>query len=405
MRRFLSGSLAAIDALALVAIGYGLLLVPALIVWAVQFGFTVDPVGFAKLSASLWLLGHGVDITVIVDPVLSASLGLGPTPDPVRLSIALLGIGLLNVQLGLRAGRRAALADDPNVSLVVATAVTAALAGVMVVLSGSTVSLPSRPQGVLLPTAVVATSMVIGCVLEQRRRGESPLLEELARRVRWYRLDTIAQRDLGASLAGGLKVAAGVLTVAGLALAVSIALSYASVVGVYQSLQGGLLGGTIVTALQLIALPNLVVWAASWITGAGFAIGTGTAVSPAGTLLGPVPGLPLLAAVPQPAGQWGLAVVLIPLLMAFVVSMMIRQRHDKYSSPARLNVLLSISAGMATVAAGTLALLAWWSGGAIGPGRMAQVGPNPMLVFACTFGLVFVGAFVGGAAGRATVNK
>lgn len=405
MKRVLSGLLAAIDALAIVGLGLSVALIPAAIIWAVQFGFAADFSSFFQFSANIWLLGHGVDVTVQLDPVLSASLGLGAAVEPLRLTIALLGIGLLTAQLGLRAGRRAALADAPLASYVTAIVVVALLSAGLTFAAASPMSLPSRPQGVLLPTAVVAVSMFIGLVLEQRRRGDGGWLETIGNRLNWTRLDLVTRRDITASLAGGVAVTAAVLSVAGLAVAVMIALNYAGVVGMYQSLHGGVLGGTVLTLGQLVLLPNFVIWAAAWIVGAGFSIGLGTAVSPAGTLLGPVPGIPMFAAVPQVSGQWGYLVLLVPVLIAFVVAMVLRQRHDRYSSPARAKVVFGVAFGIAAVVAVLLGLASWWAGGAIGPGRMSMIGPDPFMVAAWSFGLVFVGAVVGGYAGRLTATK
>lgn len=406
MRRVLSASLAIIDALAIVAVGLAVALIPATILWGVQFGFAADFSGFFKFSENIWLLGHGVDVTVTLDPVVSAQLGFGAAVEPIRLTIALLGIGLLTAQMGLRAGRRASLADAPVTSYWAAVIVVAFLSTGIVLTAASPLSLPSRPQGALLPTAVVAVSMFIGAVLEQRRRGDDTWLDAFGRKISWVRtMSTVMKRDLAASLAGGVAVAASILTVAGLALAVMIALNYATVVGLYQSLHGGILGGSVVTLAQLVLLPNFVVWAAAWIVGAGFSIGIGTAVSPAGTLLGPVPGLPLFGAIPQVTGQWGFVVLLIPVLFAFIVAMVLRQRHDRYSSPATASVIFGLAFGIAFVAAAILALLSWWAGGAIGPGRMASVGPNPLAVAGWTGVLVFIGASVGGYAGRLTATK
>lgn len=406
MRRVLSASLAIIDALAIVAVGLAVALIPATILWGVQFGFAANFAGFFVFSENMWLLGHGVDVTVMLDPVLSAQLGLGAAVEPIRITIVLLGIGLLTAQMSLRAGRRAALADAPVTSYVAAVVVVAVLSAGIVFTAASSLSLPSRPQGVLLPTAIVAVSMFIGVVLEQRRRGDDGWLDQIGRRISWLRtLSAVTKRDLGASLAGGVAVAASILTVAALALAVMIALNYATVVGLYQSLQAGILGGSVVTLAQLVLLPNFVIWAAAWIVGAGFSIGAGTAVSPAGTLLGPVPGLPLFGAVPQVTGQWGFIVLLVPLLVSFVVAMVLRQRHDRYSSPATAGVIFGLAFGIAVVTAAILALLSWWAGGAIGPGRMTSVGPDPLAVAGWTAALVFIGASVGGYAGRLTATK
>ena len=47
---------------------------------------------------------------------------------------------------------------------------------------------------------------------------------------------------------------------------------------------------------QLALVPNALVWAASYALGAGFVMGAGSVVAPAGTELGMLPGLPLLGA-------------------------------------------------------------------------------------------------------------
>lgn len=404
MKRVLSGLLAALDALAIVGLGLAVTLIPATIIWAVQYGFAADFFGFARFSANVWLLGHGVDVTVQLDPVLSASLGLGSTVEPLRLTIALLGIGLLTAQLGLRAGRRAALADDPLASFITAIVVTALLSAAITLAAASPLALPSRPQGVLLPTAVVGVSMFLGLVLEQRRRGEVSWVEQFGRTLGWSKLGVVTRRDIVASLAGGVAVTVAILCAAGIGLAIMIALNYATVVGIYQSLQGGVLGGSVITLAQLVLLPNFVIWAAAWIVGAGFAIGAGTAVSPAGTVLGPIPALPLFGSVPQVSGQWGFITLLIPVLLAFIVALVLRQRHDRYSSPAQSRVVFGLAAGIAAVVALILGLLSWWAAGAIGPGRMATVGPDPVMVMAWTFALVFLGAVVGGYAGRVTTQ-
>ncbi|MFM6975018.1 MAG: DUF6350 family protein [Agromyces sp.] len=405
MRRFLSGLLTALDAVVIVGLGYAVALVPATIIWGIQFGFAADFSGFARFSSNIWLLGHGVDVTVQLDSGLAAFFGIAGGATSVRVSIALLGIGLLTAQLSLRAGRRAALADDPLASYLSAIVVTALLSALITFTAASPLALPSRPQGILLPTLVVAAAMAFAIDREQSRLGAPVWREAVLARVRWTRIDPVLRRDIVAALAGAAAVVGAILTVAGLALAVALAGNYAAVVGVYQSLQAGVLGGIIVTLVQLIVLPNLVVWAASWIVGAGFSIGAGTAVSPGGTVLGAIPALPVFSAIPQAPGVWAFAVLLVPITAGFLIAMFIRQRHDAFSSPARSRVIFGL-AGMLGLASGImLGLLAWWSAGAIGPGRMLQVGPSGLAVLLWTTLTVGLGAVVGGYAGRATASK
>jgi hypothetical protein len=55
---------------------------------------------------------------------------------------------------------------------------------------------------------------------------------------------------------------------------------------------------------------------------------------------------------------------------------------------------------MGIVAGALLGLLAWWSAGAMGPGRLAVVGPNPLLVGALAAAEIGVAAALGMLAGR-----
>ena len=62
---------------------------------------------------------------------------------------------------------------------------------------------------------------------------------------------------------------------------------------------------------------------------------------------------------------------------------------------------LAVGFGAAAAAATVLGLLAWWSGGAAGPGRLAEVGPDPWPVAAVAALTAGLGAIVGGYAARA----
>jgi putative intracellular protease/amidase len=87
-------------------------------------------------------------------------------------------------------------------------------------------------------------------------------------------------------------------------------------------LSPGLLGSALLGLAALSYLPNAVIWAMAYMLGPGFAFGVGTVVAPAGTLLGPLPVFPMLAALPAgspgphpaPAAWTGLAVLAVPYL-------------------------------------------------------------------------------------------
>src|SRR5690606_24741878 len=108
-----------------------------------------------------------------------------------------------------------------------------------------------------------------------------------------------------AESARGAAVAVVAIAGAGaLGVAVMTVLRGGEVVALFESARVDALGATILTLGHLAYLPTLVVWAASWLAGPGFAVGVGTAVSPAGTQLGVVPGIPVLGLLPENSSIW-----------------------------------------------------------------------------------------------------
>lgn len=380
MNRSLTALFAALEALLVVAIGVGIPLVPLTILWAFQYGLQVDWIVFWRAAADIWLLGSGVDVRMTLDPTIATALGFPAAGDPFVLTIALLGFGLLTVLLGARAGRR--IGETPhNTTGIVAAIVTFGILSFAVTLS--TLFAAARPslwQGTLLPTLVFSVGLGIGVSLSARHRPPTVAGwgERHARAViDGWRADVRA--ILSAALragtaAGAIVVAASALLVAALVLA-----GYAKIVSLYEGLHAGVLGGIALTVGQLAILPNVVLWASSWLVGPGFAIGTGSSVTPFATSLGPVPAIPVLGALPAGEFSWGYLGVLIPVLAGFLVALVVRPRL--VAVVGRSPVALVVGGLAIGVVGGiVLGLLAWFSSGAAGPGRLVDVGPSPWLV-------------------------
>lgn len=146
-------------------------------------------------------------------------------------------------------------------------------------------------------------------------------------------------------------------------------------------------------ALCLLLVPNAVVLSGAYLLGPGFAVGTGTVVSPTVVLLGPVPMVPLLAALPDngPVPAWTPWLVVVPALAAAVAAGRAQHRQP---SPRWDHVAVRGAGGgvLAGLATGVLAAL---SGGAVGPGRMQQVGPAAFDVLVHAVTALGVGALLG----------
>ncbi|MBG6055552.1 hypothetical protein IWX81_001975 [Salinibacterium sp. CAN_S4] len=373
MNRQLTALFAAFEAILVVAIGVAIPLVPLTLLWGIQFGLAIDWAVFWRVSVDTWLLGHGVDIAMTLDPVTAAQLGLPAAGEPFTLTIALLGFALLTVLLGIRAGRRVAETRHRILGELVSLA-TFALASFAVTFTAlHPDATPSLVQGTLLPTLVFAVGMAIGV---RRTRN---LQDDRGSSIRDWINDWPAsvRAIVVTALRGGAAAAASVVTLAAVLTAAAILLSYARIITLYEGLHTEVLGGVTITLAQLALLPNLVIYTASWLVGPGFALGTGSAVSPLATQLGPVPAIPVLGALPPEALAFGFVGLLVPVVAGFLVGAILGPGARKKLGRGQLAL---VAVGIGLVGGVVLGLLAWASTGAAGPGRLQDVGPDPLAV-------------------------
>ncbi|GAA2889815.1 DUF6350 family protein [Nonomuraea rubra] len=178
------------------------------------------------------------------------------------------------------------------------------------------------------------------------------------------------------ALTVGTAVATALLLVAGFVLVlIAVVLNFDQVEELSGVLSPGFVGGVLLALLQLLYLLNAVIWAFSYIAGPGFAIGADTLVAPTGVQLGTVPSLPLLGALPEsgPVPAWMMAVVAVPFAAGAVAGVMVARisPSPSYEAAPLWGFLTGVTTGLV---AGVLAAL---SGGPIGGGRLAAVGPSP----------------------------
>lgn len=406
MRRTTIALLAALEASVAALIGLGIALVPLMLLWAVHFGLAVDAAVFLRAAGDAWLLGHGVDLVVQVDAVTAGRIPLPGAGDPFPITIALLGFALITVAFGRRIGRRSAAGGHSLSGGIAAVLVYAAAGAVLALVAGVDAARADPWQAALLPAAIVALGVVVGAVGEVLRGTSASSIPDAATGLVRRMLDPLP-RGLVAGARAAVRIGAGaafgVLALSAVLVAALVAIDYATVAGLYQALGAGVDGGIALTVAELALLPNLVIWAAAWLLGPGFAIGTGTIVSSGGTLLGPVPGIPLLGALPADAPPLGALWLVVPVLLGFVGAWLASRGDDPERDAPRDAgwwAPLAVAVGAAAVSALVMGLLAWWSGGAAGPGRLAEVGPMPLPVAGVTAATVGMGAVVGAYAAR-----
>lgn len=417
MNRTTVALLAALEAVIVAAIGLGICLVPLTVLWAAQYQLGGDFTVVWKAAADIWLVGHGVNLTVALDPQTVATLGLPAAAAPFQITIALLGFAALTAGLGVRTGMRAAETPFRSTGAATALGVLLAISVVVTLAAGSPAVRPSVWQGIVLPPFVYALGIGVGFVFAALRGprertgdrmadgtlpaspattpGAAPALTAVRTRV--AAVPAPVRAGILGALRAGSAATAIVIGLAALILALLIFGNYGAIIGLYEQLQTGVAGGAALTIAQLAFLPNLVIWLMSWLVGPGFAIGTGSTVSPIGTALGPLPGVPLFGVIPAHGYTFGLVGVIVPLLAGFVAAALLRgtRRAGVDSAPA----LFLTAIGIGIVAGIELGLLAWWSSGALGPGRLHDVGPNPWLVGSIAAAEVAVAAVIGLVAG------
>ncbi|MDQ3504649.1 MAG: DUF6350 family protein, partial [Actinomycetota bacterium] len=189
-------------------------------------------------------------------------------------------------------------------------------------------------------------------------------------------------------------LAAGVGT-----LGVAIAVDRAGFAALTESLAPDWSAGLGLFVLSLLLLPNAALYAVAVLLGPGFAVGSGTTVSAFGVSLGLVPGLPLVAALPdEPAVPLGaLLGLVIPAVSGLIIGAVVARRLDDEVSPMR-------AAGWAAVAGLTLALAVgaaqWLAGGFLGDGGLATIGAPPLATIAAAAALLTLPAAGSAAAMR-----
>lgn len=399
MNRLTVCLLAALDAVIVAAIGLGVTLVPATLLWAVQYHLALDWGAFWRGAADVWLVGHGVGVTVSLDAAQAAALG---ATGAMRFGItaAALGFAVLTVLLGARTGRRVATTEHPVVGAAASVLTYALIATLVALTAQAGPAVPVLWQGMLLPAAVFSVGLAAGWAGVALRsgvaagrfgpgRGFSPRTRML----------------LAESLRTGGMSAFGFLAASAVVLTLLLAGNYARVVGLYESVQAGALGAFVLTLASLALLPNAVIWTGSWLAGPGFAVGTGSSVSPIGSQVGPLPSFPLLGVLPQGAIPLGFIGLAVPLCAAFLGAQLSRARlareggraataENRRPVPATGDLVL-IALGGAAVAAIGLGILAWASAGAIGPGRLVDTGPDAWRVGLAVFATFAIGGTVG----------
>ncbi|GAC1608452.1 MAG: hypothetical protein NVS3B26_05390 [Mycobacteriales bacterium] len=323
--------------------------VPVLLVWAADARSGSGAAAALRTAGQVWLLAQGTGVEVPGGTLDLTPLGLLAVPLLLRLHAAGHGAREARVSSVRSAGLLALAVAVPYAVL---AAVVAALVGTVQV----------HPIGWQALTAGFTVGGAGGLAGALRAAKLWPAVAPALPR-RLARLGGSAAAALAVVIGGGALVCAGSLVVH-LGRARDLA----------AATHPGAVGGLALLVVGLALVPNAAVWGASWLAGPGFAVGVGTAVGPFGTRLGPVPSLPVLAALPGAVPVWlggvGLAVPLTAGVLGGLVVVR-RLQRPTWLSACREAALVGPVVGVVAGLAG------WLSGGAAGGSRLTAVGPSP----------------------------
>lgn len=218
---------------------------------------------------------------------------------------------------------------------------------IMIIASLGSRSLDVHPRWWWAPVIVIALVVVAEFTLVVPS-GNPSLLRDLTR--------------LSAIIIGGL------LGIGSLAYSISLAFHFSVVRDLYAVLDAGIIGGVLLTILAILTLPNMAISALSYLLGSGFAVGSGTIVSPGFHQLNEIPAFPLLGAIPSQTHPYLYLGVLIGIVTGIFLMTIIKRTS-----------LNTIAFGYVVF---PLALtfiifgLTWLSNGTLLGGALSTIGPS-----------------------------
>ncbi|WP_294603133.1 DUF6350 family protein [uncultured Rothia sp.] len=376
-------------------------------VWATKGFGDMEFSSVAAMSAHLWLLIHGVPLDLAA--AFSASAG--------TMTLVPLGLSILPLLLCYRSGRRLARASYEGEFLIPVLSGSVTYALISSAMYGWASPHPQPLQALnaaLVPLGIVVAGLMWGGYREAR---------SLSRMVGVDTAEQISQMSQYSRWAGSYAwavVRAAVVAFVALVglgavlLGIGILAGWSQIVATYQELHAGAVGDTAVTLLQLGFLPNLVIYAIAWSTGAGFSFGAGTSVGLTSSDVGTLPMLPILGAVPESMGTFGLVGLLVPLGAGAIAGWwFLREGEDHLDEWVALKVpFRPLSALISAVVLGVMTgimtsfgalWLGWISYGSLGIGRFTEVGAEPLTFAAHTALTVGAGVTFGMLLSRALV--
>lgn len=324
--------------------GWLLVLVPVLLSWLADRSGGIGPV--LDLTTQIWLLAHGGGLQIGEVRWTLAPLGI----TLLLLLLVALGSTLLVRSLaGKGLPTRAALLRLP--------AVVAGGYAAVVLMTALALGSPVQAGRAALGAVLLSGA---GALWGAGRAADLGLLQLLPA---WARcVPAAAGAAVGTVLLGGAA-----------ALGAGLVLHRERITAIADGLGAEGVSAVQLVVAQLAFLPNLLIWAASWVLGSGFSVGAGTVVSPPATDLGLLPSIPVLGALPaEGAADLALSWLIVGVAAGAVAGVVVLRRRPA----ARLEETAGAGLAAGLVALAAVTVLALLSRGDLGVGRLTNLGPR-----------------------------
>ena len=377
MRSAVAGASAALVSMLTIAL-------PALLAWVASPQSTVGWPRALSVGSCVWLLANGVQLSsgpaaISLMPLLLTTIPLAIATIAARRVLMQLGDERLRRWGGLRR-------DVAEAGVVFASSYAAV--GLVVALATIGHPLHASALGAVAGTAILgAASVLIALALEFRSKigsvapGFSGWLEA--------RVPIHVRRAIRPGLWGALAIFG-----AGLALTLLMIVMHLGRISRLEDALGADPVGMVLLSLgQLTVLPNIGLWAASWLAGPGFGLGQGTAITWSHSDPGLLPLIPGLGAVPAPgplpAGLW--LSVMVPVAAGALVGWRALRVVARLSS---WRAKAETAASACLIAALVLTLASSLAGGSLGGARLSGLGAPSLMFGAALLGELLLGAAV-----------
>lgn len=358
-----------LGALSSLGISLAVVIVPALAAQVVGTASSATALDAILIGLSVLVLGHGggtmLSTGVIDGPVTLTPFGL------LLVLLILSALAMRRIGHALRPVRddgvlRAGALRDAGSALGMYALVYAIGLAILASIGRSSDTSPMITSALFSGLMVAVIGGLAGLLWSLRREATDS--------VPGVRVLDLLPTPFGAVARAVVLAVIGLLALGMATVVVLMLFSLPAQSALFDALDPGIVGGLVLTLVQLALLPLVAVWAMVVLLGGSVGLGTSTSLSLDGSVTGVLPALPMLGAVPEP-GDFPTALWLLMLLPAVPVGLgAVRLVREVSELGRRDRITAWITYPLAVFV--TVLLLAGLSTGGIGDGRLVHLGPQ-----------------------------